>query len=316
MKKLFLSIVACVAMLTVSLNAWAESGTSTENMAGQGSPFKENGYSYDFSTSGSSVTIKFTLLDEYEGVVAYLWDYTNGFAESGMAYDPATKTASTTLANQKGGSTITFACKFAYAGGMSVTKQFSYTVEGEGGGEEGEEDKPKPTGAYCQGSDTESTDGQPFEQGYDYLFQTVDNGGSYSVEVTVTLKDSRTGVDAYMQDYSDGGMKETKISFDIANKTAKYTFTDLADLDELNFRVKFAYAGGLSTTKAFLYTVGTDCNGQRPQQEEEEEEEEEHPTSLKSVDGEYLMPNGKFFHDGHLYIIRNGKQYNATGVAL
>ncbi len=307
MKKLFLSIVACATMLS----AMAESGTSTENMAGQGSPFKENGYSYDFSTSGSEVTIKFTLLDEYDGVVAYLWEYTNGFAESGMAYDPATKTASTTLANQKGGSTITFACKFAYAGGMSVTKQFSYTVEGEGGGEGGggEEEKPQPTGAYCQGSDTEHSDGQPFEQGYDYLFQTIENGGSYSVEVTVTLKDNRTGVAAYMQDFTSGGLQETQIPFDIASKTTQYTFTDLADLDELNFRVKFAYAGGLSTTKAFVYTVGTDCNGQRPQKEDDEDE----PTSLQSVDNN-VMPNGKFFHNGHLYIIHNGKQYNAVGI--
>lgn len=311
MKKLFLSIVACATMLTVSLNAMAESGTSTENMAGQGAPFKENGYSYEFTTSGSSVTIKFTLLDEYEGVVAYLWDYTNGFAESGMQYNNATKTASITLTNQKGGSTITFACKFAYAGGMSVTKQFSYTVEGEGGGEEGEEEKPQPTGAYCQGSDTESTDGQPFEQGYDYLFQTIENGGSYSVEVTVTLKDSRVGVDAYMQDYSEGGMKETKIPFDVANKTATYTFTDLSDLDELNFRVKFAYAGGLSTTKAFLYTVGTDCNGQRPQKEDEDEEEE-NPTSLKSIHHS-INSSFKMIKDGHLYIIRNNARYNGIG---
>ena len=115
------------ALLCASVMGWAEpvAGSSTENMAGQGNPFT-NAYDYSFSTTGTSVTISFTENDNREGLVAYLWNYTSGFAETGMTVTG--HTASITLTGQTPGATLTFACKFAYAGGMSVTKQFNYTV--------------------------------------------------------------------------------------------------------------------------------------------------------------------------------------------
>ena len=121
------------ALLCASVMGWAApvEGSSTENMAGQGNAFV-NGYDYSFSTSGTSVTISFTEKENYTGLVAYLWNYTNGFAETGMTVSE--HTASITLTGQTPGATLTFACKFAYAGGMSVTKQFTYTVENTGGG--------------------------------------------------------------------------------------------------------------------------------------------------------------------------------------
>ncbi|MCU4174425.1 glycosyl hydrolase [Carboxylicivirga sp. N1Y90] len=98
------------------------SGTSSE--ASQGA--FDIGYNYAFSTSGNDVNISFELLDIKDGQVAYLWNYTNGFVESGMSNSNGVFT--TTLSNQTPGAVLQLACKFAYAGGLSVTKVFSYTV--------------------------------------------------------------------------------------------------------------------------------------------------------------------------------------------
>ena len=70
--------------------------------------------------------------------MAYLWNYTSGFAETGMTVSG--HTASITLTGQTPGATLDFACKFAFAGGMSVTKRFTYTVEDTGGGSGGGEE--------------------------------------------------------------------------------------------------------------------------------------------------------------------------------
>ena len=136
-----------LTLLCMSVMGWAEpvTGSSTENMDGQ--PGFTNGYDYSFSTEGTSVNISFTEKENYEGLVAYLWNYTSGFAETGMTVSG--HTASITLTGQTLGATLDFACKFAFAGGMSVTKRFTYTVEDTGGS------TPDPTPAKaseCFGS--------------------------------------------------------------------------------------------------------------------------------------------------------------------
>ena len=129
MKKLsFLFALLCASVMGFA--AAPVTGSSTENMDGQ--PGFTNGYDYSFSTEGTSVTISFTEKEGYVGLVAYLWNYTNGFAETQMSVSGST--ASITLTNQVAGSTLTFACKFAFAGGMSVTKQFTYVVPDGGSG--------------------------------------------------------------------------------------------------------------------------------------------------------------------------------------
>jgi beta-glucanase (GH16 family) len=85
------------------------------------------GYSYKFSTSGNIVTIDFEMLDDKSGLVAYLWNYTSGFSETAMT-NVNGKKFSINLTGLTVGSVIKVACKFAYSGGMSVTKQLSYTV--------------------------------------------------------------------------------------------------------------------------------------------------------------------------------------------
>ena len=95
------------------------------NVASQGT--FDSGYSYSFTTSGTSVAINFEMLDNKAGIVAYLWDYTSGFAETQMT-NVSGKKFSISLSGKTSGSIIKVACKFAYAGGMTVTKQLSYTV--------------------------------------------------------------------------------------------------------------------------------------------------------------------------------------------
>jgi hypothetical protein len=95
------------------------------NVASQGT--FDSGYSYSFSTSGTNVTINFEMLDNKSGVVAFLWDNTSGFVETQMTNVGGKKFA-ITLSGKTAGSIIKVACKFAYVGGMNVTKQLSYTV--------------------------------------------------------------------------------------------------------------------------------------------------------------------------------------------
>ncbi|MDG1228161.1 MAG: carbohydrate-binding protein, partial [Polaribacter sp.] len=102
-----------------------KSCTEASSEAEQGS--FSTGYKVNFETVGTNVTIKFELLDEDKvGVVAYLFkEYP--FEESTMDHVSGL-TFSKTLVGLTPGETISYACKFAYAGGQSVTKYFTYTI--------------------------------------------------------------------------------------------------------------------------------------------------------------------------------------------
>lgn len=98
-------------------------GTSAE---AQQSTFSA-GYKYNFQTTGTDVKITFELLDtDKVGVVAYLWKQ-SPFTETQMV-NTSGKVFTQTVSGQTLGSTINYAVKFAYAGGLSVTRYFSYTV--------------------------------------------------------------------------------------------------------------------------------------------------------------------------------------------
>ena len=99
------------------------SGTDTEAQQGTFS----TGYTYDFETIGTDVKITFEMLDtDKVGVVAYLWKQ-SPFGETQMA-NVSGNTFEHTLTNQTIGTTITYAVKFAFAGGLAVTKYFNYVV--------------------------------------------------------------------------------------------------------------------------------------------------------------------------------------------
>ncbi|WP_127844572.1 glycosyl hydrolase [Psychroflexus aestuariivivens] len=85
------------------------------------------GYEATFETVGNTVTITFEMLDtDKEGVVAYLWEQTP-FSEVQMD-NVGGLTFSKTINGQTDGTTLSYACKFAFAGGLAVTEYISYTV--------------------------------------------------------------------------------------------------------------------------------------------------------------------------------------------
>ena len=99
--------------------------TGTESEASQG--LFSVGYNYAFETIGTDVKITFELLDtDKNDVVAYLWKQ-SPFSESPMT-NVSGKIFTKTITGQTNGSTINYAVKFAFAGGLSVTKYFSYVV--------------------------------------------------------------------------------------------------------------------------------------------------------------------------------------------
>ncbi len=85
------------------------------------------GYKYSFQTTGTNVKITFELLDtDKSGLVAFLWKQTP-FTETPMS-NVSGKIYSNTITGQTLGATISYAVKFAFAGGQAVTKYFSYVV--------------------------------------------------------------------------------------------------------------------------------------------------------------------------------------------
>ncbi len=98
--------------------------SQTSTQASQGT--FTTGYKCTFETVGTTVYVTFELLDDKVGVVAYLWKE-NPFSESQMT-NTSGKIFTATIGGQTNGSTVSCSCKFAFSGGMSVTKSMSYTV--------------------------------------------------------------------------------------------------------------------------------------------------------------------------------------------
>jgi len=110
------------AKTTVSTNTEC-TGTASDAQQGTFSV----GYKYDFQTIGTDVKITFELLDtDKSGIVAFLWKQTP-FGEQAMS-NVSGKIYTKTITGQTMGSTISYAVKFAFAGGQAVTKYFSYVV--------------------------------------------------------------------------------------------------------------------------------------------------------------------------------------------
>lgn len=84
------------------------------------------GYNYSFQTIGNDVKITFELLDSKVGLVAFLRRQSL-FNETQMT-NVSGQTFTQTITGQTIGTTITYAVKFAFAGGLSVTKYISYVV--------------------------------------------------------------------------------------------------------------------------------------------------------------------------------------------
>jgi hypothetical protein len=114
----------------IVLNATTAADTNTECSGSSPEAQLEAfsiGFAYDFRTSGTDVTFTFELLDsDKEGVVAFLWQQTP-FTETEMD-NVSGLTFSKTLSGFTRGQIINVACKFAFSGGLAVTKYFAYEV--------------------------------------------------------------------------------------------------------------------------------------------------------------------------------------------
>jgi hypothetical protein len=104
-----------------------------------------SGYNWTFETVGTNVKITITLNDAKSGLNAYLWRETGGFQETGMT--PVAGQAQTYTVSIPGpalGQNFKCEVKFAFAGGLSVTKTFTYVMGENCTG--GPADTTKPTG--------------------------------------------------------------------------------------------------------------------------------------------------------------------------
>ena len=118
-------IIAILAIWTNSIYAENTECKGTSTAASTGS-FKL-GYNYSFTTNNNGdVTFICELLDAFTSPVAYAQTYNPSFAEIGMT--ASGNKYSKTFTGQVFGATFKVACKFAYAGGMSVTQLLTYTV--------------------------------------------------------------------------------------------------------------------------------------------------------------------------------------------
>jgi beta-glucanase (GH16 family) len=113
--------------ITLNASTLGVIGCNGNSSAAQQGSFT-TGYNYAFETIGTnSVKVTFELLDTDKiGLVAYLWKQ-SPFSEVQMT-NVSGRTFSYTLTGQTPGSTISYAVKFAYANGMSVTQYFQYEV--------------------------------------------------------------------------------------------------------------------------------------------------------------------------------------------
>ena len=86
----------------------------------------EVGYTYRFETDGTNVIIEFELLDEKQDLNAYLWKE-SPFTETSMSNVEGQRFRAV-LAGQTDGESLSYACKFAFRGGLVVTEYLYYTV--------------------------------------------------------------------------------------------------------------------------------------------------------------------------------------------
>mgnify|MGYP003290596229 CR=1 FL=1 len=278
MKKVFLFFALMSAAI---ISAAPVTGTSKDNMEGQGNPFT-NGYNYSFDADKGEVTISFTSLENYEGLVAYLWNYTSGFAEKQMAVEG--QTATITLHNQTSGATLDFACKFAYAGGMSVTKRFQYTVPAyTGGGEEQGGGQQQIYWSDWMGDG--AGDGLYSEK---YKVQDV-NGVNpvniqkpgFATEAGIYINFPAAVTNVSISSNIDGA----GIILHLSALTAEYTTVTVACADGQSFTFMVYYVDGTKSTTGFQPAVAA-------------------KKVLKTI------------KNGQLIFIRDGVRYNAAGQIL
>lgn len=221
-----------IAITVSEVNACTES----DNIAQQGA--FSTGYRATFETVGTSVTMTFELLDtDKTGVVAYLWKQ-SPFGEVQMDHVEGTK-FSKTIGGFTVGSTITYACKFAFAGGLAVTKYISYQVGNDCSG--GSSDTVAPTNFTA-------TVGEVTANSVELLLNGTDNSGTVIYNITYGANSTSTSGNSGVQKslVIAGLSPETTYSFNV-------TASDLSGNTASNNPITL-----IATTTA---STNTNCSG-------------------------------------------------------
>ena len=211
MKKITTILLLFVASVTC-LNAVTTQNTEckgTDTQASQGS--FATGYNYEFTTNGTDLTVTFELLDTKDGVVAYAWTYNPNFAETGMT-NVGGKKFSKTFTGQTIGTTFKVGCKFAFAGGMAVTKTFEYVV-GNSCGSSTDTEIP---------SNFTATSGTVTPSSIELLLNATDNSGAIAYTITYgTTTLTTSGNSGVQKSYVVTGLTpSTDYTFSVAAKDA------------------------------------------------------------------------------------------------
>ena len=231
--------------------------TFTQAQQGQFS----TGYTATFETVGNTVNITFELLDtDKSGVVAWLWQE-SPFQEFDLTQDGA-RTFRRSISSLETGQTLSFACKFAYAGGLSVTNYIQYVVgsncsgtvpeennnqeEEEEEEEENEQETPPVENTLCSGQSTEATQESFSSDSPMSLFLLQPTYRS----LCVIGQSERCKCHLWQENpFRESGMNS------IGNNRFEATI-DLAQGESTEFACKFAFAGGLAVTKYFTTPWG------------------------------------------------------------
>jgi len=199
----------------VLVNATTDINTSTE-CAGSYADAQQgefaDGYNYTFSTLGTDVTVTFELLDNKNSVEAFMWTYNPNFSEV-AATSIGAKKFSKTFSGQALDAKFKVACKFAYTGGMAVTKILTYTVGNTCGG--GSTDTEIPT-AFT------ATKGAVTGNSVELLLNATDNSGAVIYAITYgTTTLTTSGTSAVQTSYIVTGLAPTTAySFSVVAKDA------------------------------------------------------------------------------------------------
>ena len=294
-----------------------------------------NGYSWSFEMTQSGVLISVTAEDDLAGLAAaYLFDRTdNGFSEVAMTLNG--KTATTTLTGYAEGKAVAFLVKFLVEGGDIFTKRFAYTV---GDNCEGGAATDVPTcSGFSTANDPVYTAGDAaaseWENGYNWVAKTTDNG----VEVSVEFREQWVGMTApYIFIFNEDGTLYggSDHAMNYVGNTATYTIEGFAEGDKVEFMVKIAYALHVAFTERITYIVGQDCNeggddegGEGGDDEGGDDEGgdgeggddeggEEQSAQAESININAAKAHKFIGSDGQIYLLREGRLFNLLGAEV
>lgn len=207
----------------------------SSNQAQQGS--FSLGYKVSFETIGSSVIITFELLDKDKtGLVAYLWQK-SPFAEFQLE-EISPNVFSKTITGLNQGEKLSFACKFAFAGGLAVTNYFDYSV----------------------GSDCSETDDTEAPTDFQAIISSI---SSNSISFKLFANDN-SGKIIYVINQNE----IEKLINGNSGDTTNFSYLGLSSNTNYNFNLKAKDSNGnisntiINLTSTTLESSNTNCNGQ------------------------------------------------------